>query len=194
MIASEAAALVDGRVARVVLVEDHAVLSQGLAMVLRQEGFDVDAVVTSGITGEDVLARLGTVVPDLVLFDLDLGPAGDARRLIPATVESGAAVVVLTGEEDPGVHGECLEAGACAVLGKSAPLEEVVGTVHKVVAGEPAMPVGRRADLLAAARQKRSGDSKRLAPFQSLTPREEEVFAALLAGRSAREVAETSYV
>lgn len=186
--------MVDGRRALVVLVEDHAVLSQGLAMVLRQEGFEVATIDTNGLTGPQVLERLADPVPDLVVFDLDLGDAGDARSLIPATKGSGTPVVVLTGEDDPAVLGECLETGACAVLGKSSPLEEVLATVRKAVAGDPAMPAGRREDLLAATRERRSGDRQRLAPFRALTPREEEVLAALLAGRSAREVAETSYV
>lgn len=176
------------------LVEDHAVLSQGLAMVLRQEGFDVDTVDTNRLTGPRILTRLAEVAPDLVVFDLDLGDAGDARALIPNAVESGATVVVLTGEDDPGVLGECLEAGACAVLGKSAPLEDVVAAVRKVAAGEAGMPAGRQEELRAAARRRRSGDRQRLSPFENLTPREEEVFAALLAGRSAREVAEASFV
>jgi two-component system, NarL family, nitrate/nitrite response regulator NarL len=194
MMPATGAEVADPAEIKVLLVEDHAVLSQGLAMVLRQEGYQVATVNTNGLDEAGVKDRLMSEGAHLALLDLDLGAAGDARSLIPGAVDAGITVVVLTGEDDPAVLGECLEAGATAVLGKSAPLDEVVAAVGLAATGQPAMAATRREILLAAARQRRLSDRRRLAPFASLTPKEMGVLTGLVAGRSAADIAAAEYV
>jgi len=70
-----------GRRPRVVVVDDHRLLAQSLAISLRQEGLDC-SVATLGAPDELVSSVVGER-PDVVLLDLDLGPlAGDGVALV----------------------------------------------------------------------------------------------------------------
>ncbi len=179
---------------RVLLIEDHAVLAQGLRLVLVQEGHRVHLV--GGDHGAEViLAEAAELAPHVVLLDLHLGnPIGDTTSLIEPLRREGAAVIVLTGETDPAQLGGCLEAGAAGVVLKTEPLERIVGLVPVAAAGGAVMPPTLRSVLLTAAQDARSRQRQRMAPFDALSRREAEVLEALTRGRSAEQVAEASYV
>ena len=79
----------------VLVVDDHALLSQSLCQVLRDRGLDVKSLVPCS-PGE-VLDCSTAWAPDLVLLDLHLGDAGTALPLVHPLSEHGARVVMLTG-------------------------------------------------------------------------------------------------
>jgi DNA-binding NarL/FixJ family response regulator len=70
----------------------------------------------------------------------------------------------------------------------------VLERVGRALRHERAMPVAERDALLAALRERRAHDRDRLAPFESLTPREEAVLGELMDGSSAEQIAESSFV
>ena len=179
---------IDGRPARLLIVDDHELLSESLAVALAAEG--VDSRVTAGPTPEDVVATATGHVPDLVLLDLDLGQAlGSGLDLIPALREMSGSVVMLTGTHDRIRHAECVEAGAHGVLVKSLPFEGLLDAVRRALAEGNLLTPAEREDLLGLLRQHRSAAHARLAPFGALTPRERDVLAALMDGKSAEEIA-----
>ncbi len=177
---------------RVLLVDDHELLGQILVEALHGEGIEAEAC--SGPDAAAVHAAVARFSPTIVLLDLDLGRLGHGRDLIPALVEAGATVVVLTGNRDRIVHAECLAAGAAGVLGKSEPFEKVLAAIEAVAERGTAVSADERHALLTELRMKKLEERTRLEPFERLTRREREVLRALANGQRAAEIAERSYV
>lgn len=179
--------------ARVLIVEDHVLVAQSLAALLRGSGLDVS--ICKELTRESVLATATEMEPDVVVLDLDLGrPGREGLRLIAPLTGLGARVVVVTGVSDRAVLGECVEQGAAAVAAKSDPFEEVVDRIQNVLRGEPGYRHGERERLVARLHALRCEEAQRMAPFERLSRREREVLAFLMEGLSAATISERSYV
>jgi len=177
----------------ILIVDDHELLAQTLALALRGRGHEADVVVVESV--DTIVKEVRARKPELVLLDLELGKElGPSTPLIPALRETGAVVLVLTGITDRTALAETLEAGAVGVVAKSQAFDEVVEVIGRVLAGQAAMRAGERENLLGALRASRSADEARLAPFRALTDREAAVLAGLLVGKTAEQVAEESFV
>jgi DNA-binding NarL/FixJ family response regulator len=171
----------------VLLIDDHELLAQTLALALRAEGLVVEAPpVTSP---EAVLAAAERVHPDLVLLDLDLGAMGSGVSLVAPLLALGAEVVILSGATDALRLAEGIEAGASAWVSKAAPFPQLLGAVRAAAGGAGLLSATERSDLLVALQRRRAEERARLAPFERLTPRERQVLAALVAGRPAEGIA-----
>jgi DNA-binding NarL/FixJ family response regulator len=178
----------------VLIVEDHAVLAQGLAIVLQQLGHTV--VMTDGARGSEAIEEQAAALsPEVVLLDLHLeGTVGDTVALIGPLRTSGAEVIVLTGDDNPAHLGACVEAGASAIAAKTQPLEEIIETVQRAARHEVVLSPGYRQQLLDALHDDRAQERERLAPFDTLSAREQEVLGALTKGMSADAAADAFYV
>ena len=178
---------------RLLIVEDHELLSGTLVLALRQRGLQVEAV-----TGPDaavVVARAAQLAPVLVLLDLDLGPAlGDGVDLVRPLVDAGARVVIMSGDTNRARLGACVEAGASGVVSKASKFDDLVEAVEHSAQGGQLLREDERQSLLAELRASRRATQQRLAPFATLSPREQAVLARLMAGESAETIAERSYV
>lgn len=181
---------------RVLIVEDHAMLAQGLGLVLRSEGYEIATAAADQIsTLESVLGMAVDFRPDVVLLDLHLGPyLGDSTPLIQPLGSLGSTVIVVSGEEDPVALAMCIEAGAATVVDKGQQIDHVVSLVGRALSGESLLTHRRREELTAALTQYRRSEEERLRPFARLTPREREVLGHLMEGRSPQTVAAASYV
>jgi DNA-binding NarL/FixJ family response regulator len=178
---------------RVALIEDHALLAESLRMSMAAEGADVGLV---GLTStQDIVEACARHRPHVVLLDLDLGPVvGDGEVLIPKLVADGVRVVLLTGSTDAARLGSCLERGAIGVIAKAEPLDSLVEQVRRVARGERVLATQRRLELLLESRRERSQREHRLAPFGSLTEREQEVLAELMHGRAVEEISHSMFL
>ncbi|MCU1691977.1 MAG: response regulator containing a CheY-like receiver domain and an DNA-binding domain [Frankiales bacterium] len=173
---------------RVLIVEDHELLAQSLAVALEVEGLEV--VVAPLQDGPDLLATAEAARPAVVLLDLDLGQDREGgEALVPGLTGLGARVVVVSGSSDVLRLGTCLELGAAGVLSKSLPFEDVLEAVRRAASGERVMQEAARLQLLADMRRARAEQRSRLAPFERLTPREAEVLVLLMQGLAADAVA-----
>jgi DNA-binding NarL/FixJ family response regulator len=176
--------------ARVLIVDDHTVLSQALANALTLHGIsEVQVATPHQLDGEALLTLASSWSPDVVLLDLFLGEGRKSTPLVPALRATGAAVVVLTASEDRAVWAEALEAGAVGVLPKSVAFDELVASVHRAASGQMLMAGGERAQLMDELTRSRKADQDRLGPFQRLSAREQEVLAGLIAGQAAKQIA-----
>jgi DNA-binding NarL/FixJ family response regulator len=177
-------------VTRVLIVEDHQVVSAGLALGLRSEGFD-----TRSVDGarEAVAGALADHDPEVVLLDLYLGE-DLGTDLIPLLDPDARKIIVLTASTDPLLLAAALEAGAHDVLPKTAPFPRLLSGIQQVVGGGSPDVENRRQDILRDARAARREAERRLAPFAELTPREQEVLGMLMDGMQAAAIAEVSYV
>jgi DNA-binding NarL/FixJ family response regulator len=177
---------------RVLIVDDHELLTESLRLALCAEGYDVEV---PPITPADVFASAQRNPPDVVLLDLDLGTqGGDGSVLVEALAVGGAQVVVMSGTSDQLRVAGCLEGGACGFVSKSAPLDELLVAVRAAGAGERVMPEPERLELLASLRRARAERKHELAPFEELTGREQFVLAQVIDGRSAADIAEAAFV
>lgn len=178
---------------RVLVVEDHQAIAQALVMVLSAEG--MNAAMAIGPVFDDVLAQATEFEPHVVLLDLDLGPAaGLTTGLIGPLSAGGSAVVMLTGVRDRRMLAECVEQGAVGVLDKAVPMDAVIHAVRATAEEGRLMLDGERFEWLASLRAVRAEESARLAIFEQLTPREQDVLVRLGEGRSAAEIAELQFV
>jgi DNA-binding NarL/FixJ family response regulator len=179
---------------RVAIVEDHELLAESLFYVLQDEGYR--AAVISGSNLEDIGDALVDFSPDVVLLDLNLGPeVGSALPLVTRlSAEEDMRVVVITGVEDRLKLSECIEAGAVGLISKAASFESLLMAIREAVESDAAMSEIERQDWLAELRRYRAEDQRRRKPFETLTPREQEVLARLCQGHSATQIAEESYV
>jgi len=177
----------------VLIVEDHVLLAQGLALSLEREGYDVAVAAADDL--RDVSALLARVQPKLVLLDLDLGVGRpDGRMLIAELRASGADVVVLSGVADPIELGRCVQAGAVGVIAKSESFPAVLQKMSAALGGQWPRSGPDRDELLAGLREHEVAQKRRLEPFERLTARESAVLASLVEGLSVREIAEQSTV
>jgi len=173
---------------RLLIVDDHRVLTQALALALRLEGFE-DVAVADDFTTQGVLDAAEKAKADIVLLDLHLGGSASGVGLIAPLVAWGAQVLVLTAEQAPHLLAECLEAGATGVFDKVQPLDHLAHLIRDAAQGRTVLQPAARDHLVAALRQHRSRETVRLEAFSRLTARETDVFRQLLDGRTAEEIA-----
>ena len=173
----------------VLIVDDQRLMADSLCVALRLEGFEPTV---AAITDRyDLVARIVADPPALVLLDLDLGGAlGDGADLVAPCVAAGARVLVLTGTKDQLWIASALEQGACAAIDKAIPFEELLPVVMSAARGEQVLAPAERDHLVGRLRAHRVSRRRDLAPFESLTPREQQVLRALSNGLTVPRIAE----
>jgi len=182
-----------GRRPAVLLVDDHELLAGTLALALRQLGHDVHT--SAWASPEAVVEAARDLAPAVVLLDLELGEAlGTGLDLIRPLNDAGARVVMVTGITDRARLGACIAAGATGVVSKATSFSSLVESVQQAVAGEPVMAETERQELVDEYRRHEQAERGRLAPFQTLTPREQVVLGHLVAGESAEAIADRLYL
>jgi DNA-binding NarL/FixJ family response regulator len=163
-------------VIRVLIVDDHKMVRQGLRFMLEQSGFDVVGECEDGTDVAGAVKRLG---PDVVLLDL-LMPNADgvtALRAVKVTSPEVKVVILTSHRSDDRVRG-ALAAGADGYLLKTAGVEEVEGTLRAVAGGGVVLDPGVASRLL-----RRSE-----AHADRLSARELDVLRAIGRGRSNKEI------
>ncbi|WP_288480773.1 response regulator transcription factor [uncultured Deinococcus sp.] len=176
--ASDSAAAVP--TVRVLLVDDHAVVRQGLRLFL---GLDEHIeVVGEASNGEEALAEAGRLHPDVVVMDLmmpvmdGIAATRQLRRAYPDT-----EVIALTSTlEEHKVNG-AIEAGAISYMLKDASSDTLADAIHAAARGEVRLHPEAAKRLV---RDFRGGEMR-----ESLTPKETIVLQLLARGHSNRDIA-----
>ena len=178
---------------RLLVVDDHELLAEGLAASLRAAGHEV-AVAPSGASDDSIIELAETHRPDLVLLDLELDHGRSGLDLIGPLREREFPALILTGVTDRVHLAETLLAGAVGVAPKAQRFDELLEVVNRILAGGAAMALGEREDLLSDLRTTLAARREQLAPFRTLTTREQEVLALLMEGLAAEAIAERTFV
>jgi len=171
-----------GAVIRVLIIEDHQVVADGLAALLNDQP-DI-AVVAKSTSVADAIAQAAELGPDVAVVDFRLedGTGADAgsgiRQVRPET-----KLIFLTREDSDAVRFAVLEAGASAFIHKSRAAAEVVDAVKLVAGGGSLITPRTIATLLD---KRRSMDAQ----LESLTSREKEVLRLMAGGISSRDIAQ----
>jgi len=177
---------------RVVLVDDHALMRQGIRTILSAHA-DIE-VVGEASSGEDALEVVLQTRPDVVCMDVEMPGIGglEATRRLVANAEVTAHVLMLTTFEREDYLLAALEAGASGFLLKNARPEHLVDGVRAIAAGEALLaPELTRAVIeRAVARDRATSDAPRGVLPEQLTEREGEVLRLIAQGLSNDEIAE----
>lgn len=166
---------------RVVLVDDHAIVRNGLAQLL-EAAEDIE-VVGMAADGAQALAVVTEATPDVVLMDLQM-PVVDGVSATRSIVESGSPtqVVVLTSYSDSDRIVAALDAGAVGYLLKDAEPSDLLEGIRSVSRGEsPIHPRVARQLLSARSQGVVSG-------LPQLTPRESEVLRLVRMGLANKQI------
>ncbi|MFC7360822.1 LuxR C-terminal-related transcriptional regulator [Nocardioides astragali] len=181
---------------RVLIVDDHMLFAESLELALSLEGYDVRRLELPEERGS--MATLRSLAlranPRTVILDLDLGRFGDGGNLIPPLARAGINVVVLTASQDVGRWGECMRLGARKVLPKSGALQQAIGTVRRLHQGLPVVTREELEALLDAWTRERKAQDDLRRRLDLLTPRERQVLAGLIEGRTVRAISKESVV
>lgn len=172
--------------ARILIVDDHALAREGLKAVLAGEGFEI---VGEAATGEEAVALVKETVPDIVLMDVRLGPGMDGLQATREIVALGlpTRVLMLTLHDMPAYVREALAAGAAGYVLKDTAIEDLRRAVTQVLDGQTAVPLDlMNAALRAPERATRTADTKAV-----LTEREHEVLMLVSQGMTNKQIART---
>jgi two-component system, NarL family, response regulator DevR len=174
---------------RLVLVDDHAILRQGLRSVLEHEAGIV--VVGEASTEAEAEAVVRSSTPDVVVLDLKLSAGSDFEGLSLcaklSAAHPGIGLLVLTTFLDEDLVVRAVHAGARGYVVKDVDTTELVRAIRAIAVGESAF------DSRSAAAVVRSM-SGRTEPRQQLTDRELEVLRLLAAGLSNNKIGEQLYI
>jgi DNA-binding NarL/FixJ family response regulator len=119
---------------RVLLVDDHPMVREGLRCMLAAEGVEV---VGEAGSAEEALGRCAKLLPDVVLLDMQL-PGEDGLHCLAELqkVQPGVAVLIVSMHDEPRFVRAAMYAGARGYVLKGIGRRELLSSVRAAVAGE----------------------------------------------------------
>lgn len=169
---------------RVLIVDDHSVVRQGLRMFLLVQP-DME-LVGEAANGREAVRLVETLSPHVVLMDLVMPEMTgiEATRAIKAAYASVQVLVLTTFLEDERVQ-EAIEAGAVGFLLKEVEMDDLARAVRGAARGEPQLHPEAAKMLFGLATRKPTAPD----PVIPLTGRERQVIALLAEGMSNKQIA-----
>ena len=166
---------------RVLCVDDHPLMREGITTMIRHEPDMV--VVAESSTGQEALQSFRKFSPDITLMDLRLPDMNGIDALVAIRSEAPKArVIMLTTFEGDAEIRRALQAGAQGYVLKSMPPRKLVEIIRKVHAGVKCIPTEIAAQLA-----EHMGE-------EVLTKREIEVLQRVADGKRNREIAELLFI
>lgn len=170
---------------RIVLVDDHTILRQGLRLLIDAEP-DM-SVVGEAEDGAGAIALATSLEPDVVILDLSMPDRGGLVVLpeIKKALTSGR-VLVLTMHDDPSHMKAALAAGASGFVIKKAAHAELISSIRAVHAGRNPIGGVEFTDEALESFVGRAGTG----PLGALSQREIEVLCEIARGFTTKQIAE----
>ena len=165
---------------RIMLVDDHPIVREGLAAILQRRGM---VIVAEAADGLEAVAQFRQNQPDVTLMDLRLPNMSgvEAIQAIRSAFHNAAILVLTTYDTDNDIY-TAIRAGAKGYLLKDCPRDELLRAIAAVHAGRSYFPQDVAAKL-----------TERMVA-QDLTPREIEVLELVAQGKSNQQIGAALFI
>ena len=184
--------MMNEQVIEILVVDDHKLFREGLAALLNAA--PETAVVGEAGTGDEALAQVQALAPDVVLMDIqmpDMNGIEATRRLLDKQPDIGVIMLTMLEDDDSLFAAMC--AGARGYILKGADKAEVLRTVQAVAEGQALFGPAIASRLTHFFR--RGGEVEAaIVPFPELTDREREVLALIAEGLNNSQIARRLHI
>ncbi len=173
---------------RVLLVDDHAIMRDGISALLDLQD-DIE-IVGEASEGQEAIKKTQELKPDVIIMDITMPEMDglEATRRIKKK-NPGAKILVLTQHDDREYILATIKSGSDGYLPKRALGSELVAAIHAVHQGNSFLYPTAAGPLLEDYRRQTEKE-----PYDSLTEREREVFRLIAEGHTSREISATLFI
>lgn len=167
---------------KILVVDDHAVVREGIRRLLATIS---GAEIHEAANAQDALALSRSVVPDVIVLDINLDGSSGLELLRRLKADNVASrIVMFTMHSEPSYAMRALKAGAAGYVSKSAEAGELVTAVKKIASGDRYLDRTMASELVFSAAFTED-------PLHKLSNREVEILRLLGEGKSLAEIAAT---
>ncbi|MCH9009826.1 MAG: response regulator transcription factor [Chloroflexi bacterium] len=180
--------------ARVLVVDDHVLVRQGIVRLLQDEA-DIE-VVGEASNGFEAVNKAKELEVDIVLMDLYMsGLDGVATtRLIKRELPNVDVIIITASDEEDDLF-EAIQAGARGYVMKSVDISDLIQQIRQVLTGGVGMTDDLTTKLVTGlARRGSKGLNADLTEQESLTVREKEVLELIAQGATNKEIAASLFI
>ncbi|WP_053368468.1 response regulator [Bacillus sp. FJAT-27245] len=176
---------------KLMLVDDHAVLRDGLKNILDLEP-DIK-VVGEAVSGKDALAKVPEIMPDVILMDINIPDKNgiEVTGLIKKDYPS-IKILILTMFDHDEYFMSAIREGADGYLLKDAPSQHVVEAIRSVARGQSVIAPSMTKKFLSFTQQPPEQPKEK--KDDMLTEREKEVLLCLVQGMNNKEIAQALFI
>lgn len=171
---------------KVMLVDDHAIVRDGLQMLINtQGGMEVVAGISDGRSAVEAAEALW---PDVVIMDIampEMNGIEAARKMLARMPE--LKIIILTMYESPEYVRQAFKAGASGFLLKKSAGIEIIKAIREVMRGHRYFGKGVEE---AWASDEGAGQD----PYETLSHREKQILQLVVDGKTSREIAEMIFI
>lgn len=171
---------------KVFVVDDHPIIRQGLAQLIRQE----PDLVYAGEAEDsvDAMRAIETMRPDIVVVDISLKNSSGIELIKDLRIRMPELPILVLSMHDESFYAErVLRAGAKGYVMKEEATEKVVHAIRRILSGEIYLSDRMAATMLSKLVEGRSGGTS--FPIERLSDRELEVFELIGHGLGTRQIA-----
>lgn len=179
------------RRARILLVDDHPIVLQGLKQLINQEK---DLMVCGEAADSNgALKAFGTLKPDLAIIDISLKQGSGLELIKTLKVRYPKMPALVLSMHDDSLYAErVLRAGAKGFINKAEATDKLIAAIHKVLNGEIYLSDKIGSKILSKLFNRQP--DKDISPMGCLSDRELEVFQLIGQGHTTREIAEALHL
>jgi DNA-binding NarL/FixJ family response regulator len=172
---------------RVLLIDDHPIVRQGLALLIDREG---DLSVCGEADGaHSAFHAIETLRPDLVVLDISLSGPDGLDVLKEIRMKTASLPVLILSMHDESIYAErAMRAGANGYIMKQEATEKVLVAIRRILQGE--VYLSDRLTNTMLQQYVRGVSPTKMSPLVSLTDRELEVFRLIGEGHGTRQIAD----
>ncbi len=173
----------------VLIADDHDIIREGIKNILRHQ--DDYEIVGEAVDGEDVLEKVKSLKPDVLLLDITM-PKRSGLEILDEIrqLSRDTRVIIISVHKADAYVMRAIKSGVRGYLNKENAADDLLPALRKVTAGQVYLAGEVSGYLL----EKVSKGPEELSKDQALSEREMEVLRLVVEGKTAREIAEKLFI